>query len=426
MAKKPTKKTRSETLKQVALKAAKKAKLKKTAKPVKNTAPKTKPTRKQAVVPKPEPKAKTIFFTGFPGFIGKRLIIKLLEANPDLRFLALVQDKFRETAEKAVEELASVVPVARNNIELLSGDLTLDGLGFDTSLQARLCREVTEIWHLAAVYDLAVPEKIAWQINVEGTRRILELCEQAKHLEQFVYVSTCYVAGLRTGLILEEELDYGQGFKNHYESTKFEAEVLVRQRMSRIPTIIIRPAIVVGDSQTGATDKYDGPYMFARLYADLENRNLLQHFRGVPLPAVGRGDAYFNIVPVDYLVNAMIVITANPKARGKTFQIADPDPCTTRELFDLVGESFGLKPTRGFLPIPLVRVLTKIPALGEFLGFPEQSLDYVDHNAVFDCQNTLDFIKAAGLRCPSPREYIPRMVEYTREHLKQHGMRAKY
>ena len=188
MADKKAKKARPAAPKQTAKKVVKKA------------APATaKPAAKAAA----KAKTKTIFFTGFPGFIGKRLVHKLLEENAQTRFVMLVQEKFFDAAQRSVDDLAQTMPTAKTNIELLPGDLTVDGFGFDAATTNRLRRDVTEVWHLAAVYDLAVPEKIAWNINVEGTRRVLDFCEGLKNFDKLVYVSTCYVAGKRTGLVVE-------------------------------------------------------------------------------------------------------------------------------------------------------------------------------------------------------------------------------
>ena len=121
-----------------------------------------------------------------------------------------------------------------------------------------------EVWHLAAVYDLAVPEEIARRVNVQGTANVIEFARSRKEFTRLQYVSTCYVSGDYDGEFPEDEIDLGQGFLNHYESTKFEAEVLVRRAIrAGLPATIYRPGIVVGDSVTGETQKYDGPYFYA-------------------------------------------------------------------------------------------------------------------------------------------------------------------
>ncbi|GEM_PF-329205 len=405
--------------------------------PVKKAAPKPAAVKKapaKKAAPKPriekaavEKKAgKTLFFTGFPGFLGRHFFRKFAAEKTYDKYYVLIQEKFREKAEREIDDLLPFDPQIKNKIELVAGDLTLLNLGLEDRTLARARAEVTDFWHLAAVYDLAVAEKIAWEINVEGTRRVLELCEQCKKLDKLVYFSTCYVSGLRTGLITEEDLDYGQGHKNHYESTKFEAEVLVRKQRDKIPTVIIRPSIVIGDSQTGETDKFDGPYFLIRFLADMEKRDYLKYFHSMRIPSLGQGGAYFNLVPVDYLVDATMHITAKASALGKTFALCDPDPLTAREFYDKIYQVFGMGRTRGVVPMPLVQLATKTPGLADLMRIPEEVLPYVDHYTVYDCKNTLEFVADSHIRCPHLPEYISTLIDYVREHLYQKGMYAKY
>src|ERR671928_393990 len=225
------------------------------------------------------------FFTGFPGFIGKRLVHKLLANDPDLRIAALVEKNMVERARKAAADLG-----AEDRIQVMQGDIGERDLGLPVTDLDRLKRETTVAYHLAAIYNLAVPLEIAHRVNVEGTGNVLDFCARCEQLERLNYVSTAYVAGDRTGAVYEHELVLGQGFKNHYESTKFQAEVWVRERMRDIPTTIYRPAIVVGDSRTGETQKFDGPYFMLRVVSVAARRHM-------PIPQFGRGDAPFNVVP---------------------------------------------------------------------------------------------------------------------------------
>src|SRR5215211_5696420 len=216
--------------------------------------------------------------TGFPGFIGKRLAAKLLADRPDLRIAALVEPRMMDAAQEAA--------AGTEGMELVAGDIAQRRLGLDDATYDRLTSEVSHVFHLAAIYNLAVPLAVATRVNVGGTGNVLELCTAADGLERLAYVSTAYVAGTRTGVVYEHELVMGQRFKNHYESTKFQAEVWVRERMRQIPTTILRPAIVVGDSRTGETDKFDGPYYILRAIALAERARR-------PVAQFGRADAAF-------------------------------------------------------------------------------------------------------------------------------------
>ena len=260
--------------------------------------------------------ATTILFTGFPGFIGLRLLPRLLELKPDARIACLVQEKFLGLARDGVTAIEKAHPHAKGRLDLVTGDITRPGLGLDETAAARLRRDLTECYHLAAVYDLAVSAEVGHRINVEGTRHVLDFLGEAKRFARLHYVSTAYVSGTAKGPYRETDLDVGQGWKNHYERTKFEAEVLVAK--SSLPKTIYRPGIVVGDSRTGETGKFDGPYFILRFMERLPSPGLFA------LPGGGRGTA--NLVPVDFVIEAMARLAASPKSLGKTYHLTDPDP----------------------------------------------------------------------------------------------------
>src|SRR5215210_8657172 len=233
-------------------------------------------------------------------------------------------------SEKA-EQLAAKLGGGR--IEVLRGDITERRLGLSDERYERLAGELTTIYHLAAVYDLAVPLDLATKVNVDGTGNVLGLCEDCERLERLHYVSTAYVAGDRTGNVYEHELALGQGFKNHYESTKFQAEVWMRQAMGRVPVTVYRPAIVVGDSRTGETSKFDGPYYLLRMISQLSGRRM-------PLPQMGT-EAPFNVVPVDVVVEGIAQLSLHPDAVGDTVHLVDPEPLSSRELVEALAQEYA-------------------------------------------------------------------------------------
>ena len=160
----------------------------------------------------------TAFVTGFPGFLGRRLVDGLLERDPERRVICLVHPSQLDAARSAAGE----------RVEVLAGDIAERDLGLSPADHERIAAEATAVYHLAAIYDLAVPLEVAQRVNVDGTGNVIELCRRCERLERFHYVSTAYVAGTRGGVVYEHELALGQAFKNHYESTKFQAEVWVR------------------------------------------------------------------------------------------------------------------------------------------------------------------------------------------------------
>lgn len=347
-----------------------------------------------------------ILLTGFPGFIASHLLPLLLRDG--CKVYLLVEDRFLN---KADEELKKVD--GKERAKIVRGDIAEENLGLSKSDLEVLKSEVNEVFHLAAIYNLAVGEGVAHRVNVVGTKRVIDfiLSLNLKEFRVFNYVSTCYVSGKRVGVIKEDELIADYGFKNFYESTKHWAEAIVRSYIDVIPTIIYRPAIVVGDSKTGAINKYDGPYYAVHFYLSAPN------WMKPLLPSFGFEGIPFNIVPVDFVVSAMAYISREKvkEAIGKTFQLADPYPLSSEELFTLIrkkviGDKGGWK-----MPPSILKWFLKIPGMAKRVGIPYQAVPYLSHYAVYDTKNTELILKESGIKCPSPREYIDNIIKFVRE-----------
>jgi thioester reductase-like protein len=346
----------------------------------------------------------TSLLTGFPGFIGRRLAAKLLSDDPRLRVVALVEERMLEAARSAAQELDG------RRLEVVPGDIADSRLGLSAQDYKRLARRVRRVFHLAAIYDLAVPLTVAQRVNVEGTGNVLDFCRAASSLQRLVYISTAYVAGTRTGLIYEHELAVGQGFKNHYESTKFQAEVWVRDEMGRVPTTILRPAIVVGDSRTGETQKFDGPYYMLRVISMAAQRN-----RSVP--NFGRSEAPFNVVPVDFVVDAITAVAERPEALGETLHLVDPEPLTAAELTEALSMEYAGRRPRGRIPPALAAASLRLKPLQARLGgAPWESIAYLNHPVRFDTRRAVSILEPLDLRPPNFREYVEPMVRFFRAH----------
>jgi len=340
--------------------------------------------------------------TGYPGFIGKRLAAKLLEDRADLEVAALVEPRMMDTAREAAD--------GQDRLEIVEGDIAEPRLGLDDETYGRLASDVTHVFHLAAIYNLAVPLAVATRVNVGGTGNVLALCSAAESLERLAYVSTAYVAGRRTGVVYEHELVMGQGFKNHYESTKFQAEVWVREVMDRIPTTILRPAIVVGDSRTGETQKFDGPYYILRTISRMERS-------GRPVAQFGRSEALFNVVPVDYIVAAIAASAFDPATAGETLHLTDPEPLQSHQLFEALSREYAGREPRFRIPPSLVEASLRFePIRAAFGGTPRESVVYLNHPVAFDTRRAVELLTPHGLRPPHFGEYVGPMVEFFREH----------
>ena len=346
----------------------------------------------------------TQLLTGFPGFIGKRLAARLLEADADASLVALVEPRMVDAAAAAAAELDS------ERIEIVPGDIAEPRLGLTEGEHDRLAGQVVRLFHLAAIYDLAVPLEIAQKVNVEGTGNVLDFCARATSLERLLYVSTAYVAGVRTGVVYEHELAMGQEFKNHYESTKFQAEVWAREMLDRVPTTIVRPAIVVGDSKTGETQKFDGPYFILRTIAEAERA-------GRAVVQFGRADAAFNAVPVDFIVDAIAAAAGSAAAEGQTLHLVDPEPLSAAELTETLSMEYAGRSPKGRVPPRVAAASLRVPAVRRRLGgTPPESLVYMNHPVRFDTRRATEILEPLGVSVPSFRDYAGAMVRFFREH----------
>ncbi len=352
-----------------------------------------------------DPGGGAFLFTGFPGFIGARLLPRLLELMPAATAYCLVQERFWAQAESEAANLVRRFPHAQGRLRLVVGDITAPRLGLAKGLLETLERELTCAYHLAAAYDLTVSQELGHRVNVEGTRNVLELlrmCPRSPHLH---HVSTAFVSGTATGVFRETDLDVGQSFKNHYEETKFQAEVEVVR--SGLPATVYRPGIVVGDSRTGETAKFDGPYFAIRAMERLPSPGVFVR--------VGSGRNTINMVPVDFVVEALARLSTSPEAAAKTYHLTDPDPLPVTELTRLFARALGRSFV--FLPVPLAaaRVLFSPRFVQDYLGLPVQSLAYFDHPCRHDATQATADLAPLGVTCPRLPDYAIRLVEFYRE-----------
>jgi thioester reductase-like protein len=348
----------------------------------------------------------TVLFTGFPGFIGMRLLPRVLELHPGWRVECLVQEKFLELARAALSALEESHPRSRGRIGLVTGDITVEGLGIEAKRARELRQSLVEAWHLAAVYDLAVRRDVGRRVNVEGTKNVLEFVGHARGFARLQYVSTAFVSGTARGTFRETDLDVGQGFKNHYEETKFQAEVEVAR--SKVPATIYRPGVVVGDSKTGETAKFDGPYFALRMMEKLPSPGVFF--------LVGLGSGTVNLVPVDFVVESMAALSASAGSLGKTYHLCDPHAHSPRELAEMFAAAIGK--TFAFVPVPMAvaKALFGPKPVQRFFGMPVEALDYFDNPVRHDTTQSTRDLGELGIECPRLESYLPPLVSFYRAH----------
>jgi len=321
---------------------------------------------------------------------------------PEIRLSCLVQARFAGKAQKDLAEMETRFSHVRGRVQLVGGDIVTPDLGMGGHDKLKLRADLAGAFHLAAVYDLAVERQVAQRINVEGTENVLRFLEDSPRGSHLHYVSTAYVSGNATGVFRETDLDAGQGFRNHYEETKFLAEVAVAR--SGQPATIYRPAIVVGDSRSGETGKFDGPYFAVRAMERLPSPGLFLR--------VGAGRSPLNVVPVDFVVEALAQLAANPLAHGRTFHLTDPEPLAVRELSGLLASALGRRFL--FVPVPLGLGKRLIGAawIQAYLGMPVQALDYFDHACAYDATQATRLLEPLGVRCPRFSDYVGRLLAF--------------
>jgi thioester reductase-like protein len=348
----------------------------------------------------------TIFLTGFPGFIAERLVARL--ARPRTQFFLLVQPQFVEKASTVLEGIAEQTATPLENFALIEGDITLPRLGISEEDLRTIRDETTDVFHLAAAYDLAVDKETARRVNLEGTRNVNDLCRSLTNLRRYNYISTCYVAGKRKGRILEHELEHDAGFRNFYEETKYQAEMEVEKLKADLPVTIFRPSVVVGDSQTGETVKYDGIYY------------LIQYLRKAPgllrLINVGNKNVSLNLVPVDFVVDGIATLAKDENAVGKTIALADPKPLATSELFDVIAGSLTNRRSVFTPPPSLVEKTLMLPFSPPVSGLPHSAVPYFFLSQTYEAHHATELLAAHGITCPNFRDYAGNLIGFVEKH----------
>ncbi|MBP7913851.1 MAG: SDR family oxidoreductase [Vitreoscilla sp.] len=360
------------------------------------------------------------FVTGATGFIGKRLVKKLLARRG-----ATVYFLVRPGSEDKISGLLEHWGVSKSRAVAVSGDLTEKKLGVSAETIKQLKGQIDAVYHLAAVYDLSADEESQVRVNVEGTRHVVEFAKaiDAGHLH---HVSSIAAAGLYEGVFREDMFDEAEGLDHPYFMTKHESEKIVRKE-SKVPWTVYRPAVVVGDSKTGEMDKIDGPYYFFKVIQRM--RQILPPW----FPSIGLEGGRLNIVPVDFVVNALDHIShSKVELKGKCFHLVDPVGYRVGDVLDIFSKAahapkmnlFVNAALLGFIPksvkkgmMALAPVRRVRNAIMKDLGLPEDMLTFVNYPTRYDCRETLAALKGSGIECPSLPDYAWRLWDYWERHL---------
>jgi NAD(P)-dependent dehydrogenase (short-subunit alcohol dehydrogenase family) len=359
------------------------------------------------------------FITGASGFIGRRLVKKLLERDDSIVYFLV-----RSSEKDALAGLYEYWECDAKRAIPIVGDLTEPELGVVTVDRKKLGKKTTHFFHLAAIYDLSADADIQLKVNVEGTRNTVKFAEAigAKHFHLFSSIAS---AGMFEGLFREDMFEEAEGLDHPYFKTKHDSEGIVRKECS-IPWRIYRPAIVVGDSRTGEMDKIDGPYYFFKLIQKM--RKLLPAW----MPTVGIEGGRINVVPVDFLVNAVDHIAHAKGEDGKCFHLVDPTPMRVGDLLNTFARAAHAPEMTmrinaalfSFIPRHMRKALLALTpvrririAVMKDLGLPDDMFRFVNYPTRFDCRETTRVLKGTGIKVPALEDYAWKLWDYWERHL---------
>lgn len=348
--------------------------------------------------------------TGATGFLGGEVLARLLERGEGPVYALVRADDDAAADERLRATVRSLIgdrPELARRAVAVRGDVCEPELGIAAGQRRTLAEQVTRIVHCAASVSFTLGLGESRDINVEGTRRVLDLAAECRRLELVTHVSTAYVAGDHRGTFAEHDLDVGQRHRNPYEQTKYETELLVRERSGAVPVQVVRPSIVVGDSRSGWTPAFNVMYWPLKALAR-------GHYRMLPL----RRDSPADVVPVDYVADALLAVPPTP---GATWHLTAGEASTTGAVLDLAERHLGIDPPRVVSPAVYRRLLHPLLLLTsgrrrrQTLRATETFFPYFDVHVRYASEHTREALAGRGVSPPPLEGYFDRLMDYAQE-----------
>jgi thioester reductase-like protein len=341
--------------------------------------------------------------TGFPARQPATHLVRELATHGQRSVCCLVSESQQERARELLEALPES---ARERVSLWVGDPRSMDLGLSGEELAVLTETVEVIHHCASVTDPAgTGEEAAG--NVRATAEILELAEAAPRLKRLVCWLSATVSGNREGFVKETELDDQVGFRNPIEESLYRAELMLRESADELPIVVLRPALMVGDSVSGEVEDLNGMYLLIRF--------LLSAPEDYRIPTPSRTGVRISAVPVDYAVRAGLRISEDERSIGRTFHIVDPKPVTVQHALHLFAEATGRPAPREHDPLNLATALMRAPGMQRFRNTTRAFLDQLKTDVIYDDTNTRELLAGAGIQCPDLESYVDTMVARARQ-----------
>ena len=357
-----------------------------------------------------------ILLTGATGFLGGQLLARYL-THTDRRVYALVRAASQRQATARLRHVLGGLFGAAHpydeRVIAVRGDITRHELGLGRRRLDTLAGRVSEVVHGAASVSFELGLDATWAINVAGSRRVIEFAERCQQaaggLRRLTYVSTAYVAGEHAGGFSEDELDVGQCFRNPYEQSKFEVERMLAPRRERLPITIVRPSIIVGERCSGWTSAFNVLYWPLRAFS-----------RGVYAAVPARADSPVDVVPVDYVADAVFALGQAPEAVDGTFHVtAGRDASSVGELVELASAFFDRPAPRLINPAVYRRLLHPLVVRGarderqrRALRRSEVFFPYFDARVRYDDRRARAVLHDSGIESTPLPAYFDRLAEF--------------
>lgn len=359
------------------------------------------------------------FVTGATGFIGRFLVSNLL-----LKRKGPVHVLVRKDSLEKLEAIGRKMGWDMKRVLVVQGDMTRANCGVSAAKIRALQGKVKHFFHLAAIYDLTASAEAQRVANIDGTAHALDLAAAIK-AGCFHHASSIAAAGLYPGVFREDMFEEAEGLDDPYLRTKHDSEGLVRAE-KRVKWRIYRPGMVVGHSETGEIDKIDGPYYFFTFLKKL--REMLPPW----MPTLGLEGGRINIVPVDFVADAMDHIAHKPRLDGKCFHLTDPDPMRVGEVLNTFARA-GHAPEMtmridarmfAFVPGSVSMAVGSLPPVRRFIGMllrdfkvPRETLKFLTYPTRFDNREAERALKGSGIGVPQLDAYAWRLWDYWERHL---------
>ncbi len=341
-----------------------------------------------------------LLVTGLPHAVAELVLQRILGAEPATTATLIV----RGDGIDAVETMLRAWGPLGARCRLLLGDVTAHALGLSDDERLEEVARTTDIFHFASVYHLGFDKLHLEDVNLHGTRQLLLFARGCAKLRCIHHYSTAFVAGSRSGVVLEEELERGQSFRNTFERTKFTAELDVRRAMHDLPITVYRPGLVLGHARTGELGRVDGPYFLVQLLSNAPER--------LAPPASSAARFPFHAVPIDFVADAIAALSGDDAAIGRTLHLTDPNAIAIDDAFRLISECAEQRVVRRTRGDRVAGIMRRLPYGEELVNASRIHLDELDTEAFFVTRRSGELLRKHGILCPYFPDYVDRLVAY--------------